>query len=211
MLRKKRVPWRKTMQRWSFGVAILVTAGFVMFSFYGEIETPDASISSAAPVYVNYTGSVLPDRPLVIHNSPGDITVYVPCCSLGIGGEVTLSEEEPDHLSEPERLKVWYRPRVISLQYTTSGGEIVHNAYSSTPLEVCFVLNDMQWRAYQEYPEDYEIQYYDDIHRPYQWRRTAIYEMESRHSLCIETNRIRTYGLAVRGEEIPITGGGNNP
>jgi hypothetical protein len=208
MLRKKRVPWRKTMQRWTFGIAILVTAAFVMFSLYGEAETPDTNISNAAPVYVNYTGAVLSDRPLVIHNSHGDITVYVPCCSLGIGGSITLSEEEPDYLSEPERLKEWYRPRVISLQYTTIGGEIVENAFSSTPLEVCFMLNEMQWRAYREFPADFQIQYFDDIHRPNQWRRTAVYEMESRHSLCIETNRIRTYGLAVRGEVLPVTGGG---
>jgi hypothetical protein len=210
-MRKTQVPWRKTMQTWALSIAILVTAGLVGLTIWLEVDPPDTSISTAAPVFVQYQGQVQADRPLVIRNSGGDVAVYVPCCSLGIGGTIELVMETPDLFSEPERERVWQRPRVIELQVTSTAGEVIPNAYSSTPLEVCFVLNEAEWHAYRQAPENYQIQYYDDLHRPFSWRGYSTYAFEERHSLCTQTNRARLMALALKGDAIPLTGGGNSP
>jgi hypothetical protein len=206
-MRKRRLPWRETMRRWAASIAVLIMA--VLVGLFAGIEPrpEDIHISSAEPVMVQDVGPVLADRPVVIEHSSGEFVLSAPCCALGVGGTIRLEKEEPDILSEPERAKAWYRFKVIQAEYTNPAGEVIPHAYSSTPMEACFVLSGLEWQQYQSAPENYQIQYYDDLHNPHSWQRLPAYPSDEDPAVCAQVNRLRLFALAVRYDGIPLTGG----
>jgi hypothetical protein len=204
---KRSLPWRGTMRRWAASIAVLIMAVFVALFAALEPGPEDIHISSAEPMMVQDVGPVLADRPVVIEHSGGDFVLSAPCCALGVGGTIRLAEEEPDILSEPARHKAWYRFKVIQAEYISPAGEIIPHAYSSTPMEACFVLNGLEWQQYQYAPENYQIQYYDDLHNPHSWQRLPAYPSEEDPAVCAQVHRLRLFALAVREEAIPLTGG----
>jgi hypothetical protein len=206
-MRNRRLPWRETMRRWGAAIAVIIMAIFAGLYATLEPDEEDIKISSAEPVIMQDEGQVLADRPVVIEHSSGEFVLTAPCCALGIGGTISLAEEETDILSEPEREKEWYRFKVIQAEYTSREGEIIPHAYSSTPMEACFVLNGLEWQQYQSAPEAYQIQYYDDLHSPHSWQRLPAYPSQEDPALCTQTDRLRLFALAVREDAIPVTGG----
>jgi hypothetical protein len=202
-----RVPERSTLVSYTMGVGLFIIASFLGIVMWQGSEPPDSSISNASPVFMQGSAQVLADRPVVLNNQRGDIVLNIPCCSLGIGGTITMVEREPDLFAQPYWLEAWSRPKVIQVEFTNTAGEVVPNAYSSTAVELCFILNDQQWEQYQLNPTGYQIQYYDNMYRPYEWRRILSYESEEDNSICAETSRLGLFTLAMTDEELPITGG----
>jgi hypothetical protein len=209
-MRTLHVPERSTMLYWTMGIGLFVIAGFLGIVMWQGSSPPDSSVSNASPVFRQDSAQVLPDRPVVIEHSSGGVTLNVPCCSLGIGGTITMVEREPDLLSEPYWEKVWSRPKVIQTEFTDRSGEVVPNAYSSTALEVCFTLTKEQRQELLEEPNRIEIQYYDNMYRPYEWRRLSSYASEDGQKICAQVSRLSLFALAVMNEDIPLTGG-NEP
>jgi hypothetical protein len=205
-MRTLRVPERSTLIYYTMAASLFVIASLLGIVMWLGSEPPDSSVSNASPVFMQDRAQVLADRPVVINNQRRDIVLRIPCCSLGIGGTVTMVEREPDLFAQPYWLEEWNRPRVIHVEFATPAGEVVENAFSSTPIEVCFVLDEQQWQQYRADPTGFEIQYYDNMYRPYEWRRLSSYENEERNSLCAETARLSLFALAMMDNVIPVTG-----
>jgi len=200
------VPIRKVLLRWTLVLAVLIIAVYVGLTIWMEVEPPDEAVSRGEPLFVIDHGQVLNDRPVVVRNSRGDFSVYVPCCALGVGGTVILVEEDSGWAVDPERLADWDHIRFYEVRYINRDGDIVSNAFSATPLVVCFKLNEGDWQTYLNTPTEMQIQYYDDLIRPFDWQGLPSYADETGQSICAETNYVRVFALAVRATRTPQPG-----
>lgn len=197
---------RSRLRSWTIGFTVLVAVVMFGLVLWQGANRPDSSVSASSPVLLQDRAEVLSDRTSLLTLPEGDVTVLVPCCSLGVGGTVSMVESEPNLFPDPAGQLAWSRPRIVNIEYYSPAGELVPYAISSTPVEICFSLTEEQWLRYQTHPENFAIQYYDNQRSPGKWKSMQITNREQQRSLCTKSGHLTLFALAIQQELMPVTG-----
>jgi hypothetical protein len=202
------MPDRSMMMYWTVGISIFLVVGVFALLYNLGLTQPSSSTNSNVPVLRQETAEITQDRPVMLTLPEGNASLYVPCCTFGVGGTISMVEAEANIFSQPPGLEQWLRPNVINVEYYDASGDLVENATTSTPVQVCYQLTDAQWESYLSSPADFQIQRYDTQLFSARWRNTEVSTNEAEKKLCASSNKLALFALAVRqtGAEIPITG-----
>ncbi len=182
---------------WTIGLSVCAAVVLFGLIFWQGSRRPVSSVVMNSPILVQDRARVLSDRASLLTLPTEDVTVYVPCCSFEVGGTVSIVDSEPNLFAEPPGVQSYDRPRIVNIEYYDPKGQLVSNATSSTPVEICFTFTADLWREYIKDKSKFAIQYYDDQHSPGEWKSMEVTDRNQQRSLCTKSNHLTLFALSI--------------
>lgn len=193
-------------------VRVLILLGFflvILIIVWGTgLKKPESSTVVEIPTLVkadveflvNQAVLVGIDSSSVVFN-PGGVHLFIPANALNKFGQISFIPKEADLLAEAGE-PGWKRPIVYNIEFKDSFGGVMEVDINGF-IEVCFMLDEILWADYQERPEKFEVQFYDESQSPIQWVSLQKNTYPSRQQICGETNHFSLFSLAYQEPATP--------
>ncbi len=198
---------RSRLFPWVIGLTILLAILLSILVIWQGMSEPVTSMDRNAMEVVQGSVTIQSDQGAILALDHTNARLYIPCCVFGVGGQLQMLVQPPDLFLPAVADTEWQRSQVVNIEYINRDGNLVPGAYSSTPVELCFFLTDEEWQRYLARPRDFQIQVFNTQMTPNEWRPLKMKALEHSHELCGQINHLSVFALAVRGEQLPITGG----
>jgi len=193
---------RRPVTRIVFGVSVVLAFIVIALVILVGLEPPDSSIQVSTLEFVIAADEVHPKENLIV--SAGNVTLYVPNDAIDVAGSIAITTREPNLFSlEGEG---WSRPNVVNIEFRSAEGLPLPLVVLAKPAQVCFKITQDQWLDYLLRPDEYLVQFYDQLLVPAQWVPIGMAEDAEQNQLCGLTDHLSLFALAIKTpqSEIPF-------
>ena len=175
----------------------------VLLAACSGIDEPETSITTPAPALAQVTAEVKKGEDVLLISQDYQVYVYIPSVAIKGEGILMITAREADLFPEPEAQRTWYRGVVVNLDMFSHAGKLIESPTFLQPIDICFVLSRDDWKAYQEAPERFDVQYYqvDDS----QWYSLELTTRPEARQICGQIDHLTLFALATQDHLTPET------
>lgn len=171
---------------------IALIAGIISLVFL--LKARSRAVSLPPPVhYAPATQVFTPGQELTL--SANRVVIYVPSDATHLQGTFSVVQRDPATMTEANTSN-WVRPQIVNVEYLDGNGIPYPQVIFLHPIEVCFNLEPKQWRAYQQHPEQFMVQYYAEDQTPPFWQTLSMSTHAERSQLCGISPHLSIFALA---------------
>jgi hypothetical protein len=178
----------------AFGAIFLIF--FVIYMVRLGRKGPSNSEQSNVPSLLQVTAEVGTQKDIELISSDGKVRVYVPRNAITSHGWLSLSVREPDIFSDAGEL-FWTRPLIANLDLYDAKGKLINHPSFKLSISICFYLEKSEWLLFKNYPQNYKIQFYNEILSNPKWEDLPLGIKNEKSEICGQVNHLSLFALAV--------------
>jgi len=134
--------------------------------------------------------------------TPGDVIVFIQENTFDIAGSLLITPSSTTGLSNIDETG-WSRPLIVNVELLDKSGNNIENPDISTPILICFNLEDSILDEYKADESSLEIQRFDLEEDPPVWITLPITKYSEWNLLCGVTEHLSLFSAAIKVQQEP--------
>jgi hypothetical protein len=194
-----------------FGIPaiFILISGLMALVVIQGLKPPESSTRDGVIEFVQATEHITSGVDITVNVET--VSVYVPKNAINEAGSIFITLREPNLFpvaGEPG----WMRPQIVNVEFRNSRGIPSPEISFLSPIEICFSVNQEQWRDFSNRTKSYHVQYYAEKQNPPRWESLSVKTYPDRFQICGLTNHLSLFSLAIKLQVmVPETGVTSTP